>query len=149
MTILNEDRHWPVLTRCIGREDLLADARFATKPDRLANAADLIAILDEAFGARDRPEWVGILRDNGIVFDIVAMPQDIPNDEQIKANGLGVCFPESPELSAVDSPFTIRGVEKVAPRLPPSIGQHTDEVLREIGYDEPAIARLRAEGTVA
>ena len=70
MTILNEDRHWPVLTRCIGREDLLADARFATKPDRLANAADLIAILDEAFGARDRPEWVGILRDNGIVFDI-------------------------------------------------------------------------------
>ena len=46
-------------------------------------------------------------------------------------------------------PFTIRGVEKVAPRLPPSIGQHTDEVLREIGYDEPAIARLRAEGTVA
>jgi len=149
LTILNEDRHWPVLVKCVGREDLLEDPRFATKPDRLRNSVALIAILDEAFGARERTHWTKELHDNGIVFDIVATPEDIPHDQQVKDNGYAVSFPENPSWSTIDSPFTVRGVEKVAPRLPPAIGQHTDEILRDAGFTAEDIDGLRTSGTVA
>jgi len=154
LTILNEDRHWPVLARCLAREDLLEDPRFTTKPDRLRNATALIAILDEAFASRDRGDWEQVLHDNGIVFDIVARPTDIPHDQQVKDNGLAVAFPEKPDWKTIDSPFTMRGVDKVAPKLPPSIGQHTDEVLRDAGYSDAGysdaeIEKLRSTGTVA
>ena len=54
LTILNEDRHWPVLVQCLERSDLADDERFATRTDRLRNAHELIATLDEAFATHDR-----------------------------------------------------------------------------------------------
>jgi formyl-CoA transferase len=149
LTILNEDRHWPVLVRCLQREDLAADPRFATRPDRLRNAHALIAELDSAFGSHERAYWEKVLHDNGIVFDIVATPEDIPHDEQARANGLTVAFPEQPELATISAPFAVDGVTKVPPTLPPSIGEHTDEILAQLGYDAGRIAGLRASGTVA
>jgi formyl-CoA transferase len=149
LTILNEDRHWPVLVRCLEREDLAQDPRFATRPDRLANARALIAELDAAFARHARAHWEKVLHDNGIVFDIVATPEDIPHDEQARVNGMVVAFPEEPGLSTVSAPFAVGGAAKVAPTLPPAIGQHTDEILAQAGYDAAAIAALRASGTVA
>jgi formyl-CoA transferase len=49
----------------------------------------------------------------------------------------------------VASPITIEGQNKVSPRRPPAVGQHTDEVLREAGYDAAMIVKLRADGAVA
>ena len=149
LTILNEDRYWPVLARCLEREDLLTDERFTTKPDRLRNAHALIATLDEAFGRHERAHWEQVLGENGVIFDIVATPADIAHDEQMRANGLAVAFPEDERVSTVAIPFRLANLSTVPPRLPPSIGQHTDDVLAELGYDADRIAALRAAGTVA
>jgi formyl-CoA transferase len=149
LTLLNEDRHWPVLVRCLERTDLLADERFLTKPDRFRNSEALIAALDEAFARYDRAHWEKLLSESGIVFDIVATPEDIPNDQQIRANGLVVPFAEDERVSTIAVPFQLAGVETVAAQLPPSVGQHTDEVLAGLGYDAEQIAALRAGGTVA
>ncbi len=149
LTLLNEDRHWPVLVRCLEREDLLEDERFLTKPDRLRNSEELIAVLDEAFGRHERAHWETLLSENGIVFDIVATPEDIPHDEQLRANGLVVPFAEDERVSTIAVPFQLAGVEPVPAQLPPSVGQHTDEVLTGLGYDAARIAALRDAGTVA
>ena len=148
LTILNEERHWPVLAKCIGREELIADIRFANKRDRIANAVELTAILDEAFATRDRSEWRSILAAGGIVFDVVASAQDIPSDEQLFANEILVPF-EGENALTITNPVFLKGQEKVKPRRPPNVGEHSDEILREVGYDVDAIKRLRAEGAIA
>src|SRR2546421_756001 len=67
LSLLNEDRQWPMLARCLGREDLVTDARFATKPERHARSLELIKIFDETFVTRDLAEWRKILDGNGLV----------------------------------------------------------------------------------
>ncbi len=148
LTILNEDRHWPVLVRCLERPELAEDPRFATKPDRLRHARELIAELDAAFGTQERAHWVSVLQENGIVFDIIATPEDIPHDEQARANGLVLPFADDDRVSTIAAPFRIGNAEPQPARLPPSIGQHTDEILAQLGYDDRRIADLRTSGTV-
>lgn len=114
----------------------------------MTHAVELTAILDKTFGTKDRSEWREILSAGGIVFDVVASAQDIPNDSQIMANEILVPFDNDTVLT-VASPISIKGQDKVSPRRPPTVGQHTDEVLQEAGYDAAMIATLRADGAVA
>ena len=148
LTILNEERQWPVFIKCLGRDDLQNDPRFATSRDRMKNAVELTTVLDKTFATKDRSEWREILAAGGIVFDVVASAQDIPNDGQILANDILVPFDNDTVLT-VTSPISVEGQDKVSPRRPPAVGQHTDEVLREAGYDATMIAKLRADGAVA
>jgi crotonobetainyl-CoA:carnitine CoA-transferase CaiB-like acyl-CoA transferase len=148
LSLLNEERQWPALARCIGREDFITDPRFATKPDRHARSLELIGIFDEIFAGRDLAEWRRILDGNGLVFGVIGILDDIPNDRQMIANDILVPF-EDDALLTINSPIWIDGSQKVAPKLPPGIGQHSDEILRSAGYDEAAIAQLRTSGAVA
>jgi crotonobetainyl-CoA:carnitine CoA-transferase CaiB-like acyl-CoA transferase len=148
LTILNEERQWPVFIKCLGRDDLQNDRRFATSRDRMKNAVELTTVLDKTFATKDRSEWRENLAAGGIVFDVVASAQDIPNDSQILANDILVPFDNDGVLT-VTSPICVEGQNKVKPRRPPAVGQHSDEVLREAGYDAAMIEELRADGAVA
>ncbi len=148
LTILNEERQWPPLAKALGREDLVNDPRFLTKRDRISNAIELTRIFDEAFATKDRAEWRELLMAGGVVFDVVASAQDVPNDQQLFANDILVRF-ENEEALTITSPVFVAGQEKVTPRRPPDVGEHTDAILREAGYEADAIGRLRAEGAVA
>jgi crotonobetainyl-CoA:carnitine CoA-transferase CaiB-like acyl-CoA transferase len=148
LSLLNEDRQWPTLARCLGREDLVADARFATKPDRHARSLELIKIFDEIFATRDLAEWRRILDGNGLVFGVIGILDDIPNDRQMIENDVLLPF-ENDTMLTVNSPIWVDGSKKTQPRHPPGVGEHSDEVLREAGYDEDAIRQLRASGAVA
>jgi len=86
LSLLNEDRQWPTLARCLGREDLVTDARFETKKERHARSLELIKIFDETFATRDLAEWRKILDGNGLVFGVVGILDDIPNDKQMIEN---------------------------------------------------------------
>jgi len=148
LSLLNEERQWPTLARCLEREDLVADPRFATRPDRHARSLELIRILDEIFATRDLSEWRRILDGNGLVFGVVGILDDIPTDQQMIDNEVLVPF-ASDSMLTVNSPIFIDGAGKVSPRHPPDIGEHSDEILRQAGYDETSIAQLRKSGTVA
>jgi formyl-CoA transferase len=148
LSLLNEERQWPVLARCIGREDFITDSRFATKPDRHARSLELIRIFDEIFATKDLAEWRAILDGNGLVFGVVGILDDIPHDKQMIENEVLVPF-EGGTMLTVNSPIWVDGSKKVAPRRPPDIGEHSDEILRGAGYDEASIRQLRASGTVA
>ena len=148
LSLLNEDKQWPTLARCLGREDLLTDSRFTTKADRHQRSVELIKIFDETFATRDLAEWRKILDGNGLVFGVVGILDDIPNDRQMIDNGVLVPF-ENDTMLTISSPIWVDGSKKVQPRKPPAIGEQSDEILRNAGYDEAAIGKLRASGTVA
>jgi crotonobetainyl-CoA:carnitine CoA-transferase CaiB-like acyl-CoA transferase len=148
LSLLNEERQWPALTRCLGREDLVTDTRFATKADRHARSLELIKLFDETFATRDLAEWRKRLDGNGLVFGVVGILDDIPTDRQMIDNDVLVPF-EGDSMLTVNSPIWVDGSKKTTPRRPPNLGEHSDEVLREAGYDEAAIRQLRSSGAVA
>jgi crotonobetainyl-CoA:carnitine CoA-transferase CaiB-like acyl-CoA transferase len=148
LSLLNEDRQWPTLARCLGREDLVTDHRFETRKERHARSVELIKIFDETFATRDLAEWRKILDGNGLVFGVVGILDDIPNDKQMIENEVLVPF-ENDTMLTISSPIWVDGSKKVQPRKPPGIGEHSDEILRNAGYDEAAIGKLRASGAVA
>ena len=147
LSLLNEERQWPTLARCLGREDLITDERFLTRADRHARSLELIKIFDEVFATKELAEWRQILDGNGLVFGVVGILDDIPHDAQMLANDVLVPF-ENDTMLTINSPVWIEGSDKVKPRRAPSIGQHSDEILREAGYDEAAILQLRTAGAV-
>jgi formyl-CoA transferase len=148
LSLLNEERQWPALARCIGREEFVSDPRFATKADRHARSLELIKLFDDIFATKDLAEWRKILDGNGLVFGVVGILDDIPGDRQMLENDVLVPF-ERDGMLTINSPIWVDGAKKKQPHHPPGIGEHSDEVLRTAGYDETSIKRLRAAGTVA
>ncbi len=147
LSLLSEEKQWPTLARCLGRDDLVTDPRFLTKSDRHARSVELIQIFDEIFATRDLADWRKALDGSGLVFGIVNILDDIPNDQQMKDNEVLVPF-ENDTMLTVNSPIWVTGSQKVTPKMPPGVGQHSDEILRGAGYGDNEIAQLRAVGAV-
>jgi crotonobetainyl-CoA:carnitine CoA-transferase CaiB-like acyl-CoA transferase len=147
LSLLNEEKQWPTLMRCLGREDLTSDPRFATTPDRHARSVELIGIFDEIFATRDLADWRKALDGSGLIFGVVGILDDIPNDQQMIDNDVLVPF-ENNTMMTINSPIWVEGSAKTRPRLPPALGEHSDEVLRGAGYDDAAIKALRTSGAV-
>jgi crotonobetainyl-CoA:carnitine CoA-transferase CaiB-like acyl-CoA transferase len=147
LSLLNEERQWPTLARCLGHEELITDERFATKAGRHARSIELIRLFDEIFATKTLAEWRKILDGNGLVFGVVGILDDIPHDRQMLDNEVLVPF-ENDTMLTVNSPIWVSGAKKVQPKKPPAIGEHSDEILREAGYDEASIQKLRAAGAV-
>src|SRR5262249_46562448 len=124
LSLLNEERQWPVFVRAIGRADLLARPEFTSTADRHARSAALVAILDAVFATRDLAEWRRISDDSGLTFGVVATLADIPHDRQMRDAEVLVPF-ENEEMLTISSPFAIVGAPKVPPRRPPAIGEHS------------------------
>ena len=143
MALFNEQRQLRGFLAAIGKENLADDPRFATTESRKQNAWALVQVLDEVFAQRDLAEWRKILDAVGITFGIVGTVNEASDDVQMRHAGALVPFADGKGLT-VAAPFHIDGINKIAPRRAPSIGQHNDAVLQEAGYSTDDIARLRA-----
>ncbi|HUB11271.1 MAG TPA: CoA transferase [Acetobacteraceae bacterium] len=147
MALFNEERQLRPFLNAIGREELADDPRFATKQARLHNAPALVTELDATFAARDMAEWRVILDAVGVTFGVVGKVDDVPDDAQMRAIGAVVPFADGDALT-VSSPFNLAGESKVPAQRAPKLGQHSDAVLREAGYDPDEIGRMRGAGVV-
>src|SRR5207245_5033044 len=108
LSLLNEERQWPTLARCLGREELISDVRFATKPDRHARSLELIKIFDEVFATKDLAEWRQVLDGSGLVFGVVGILDDILHDKQMVDNAVLVQLDVDTMLT-ISSPIWIGG----------------------------------------
>ena len=147
---LEGDRHWPAVLRAIDRPELADDPRFAEIFARAANAAALVEVLDPVFAARTRHEWGEIFDREGVWWAPVQATHELVDDRQAHAAG---CFVDAPLLDgsvskAVATPVDF-GSTGWAPSGPtPELGQHTEEVLLDLGYDWDAIIELKDAGAV-
>ncbi len=150
LTIVREDKLWPELCQAIERTDLLEDPRFQTTELRRARATALAAILDPVFAARPWPEWKTRLRRHEITFGLLGVLRDVPDDEQAVANGTVVQSDVAEMPRTLSAPIRLSFAP--APTVPgpaPGHGQHTDEILTELGYTAREIERLRERGAVS
>jgi formyl-CoA transferase len=139
---------WADAAKAIGRPDLLTDPRFSDPAKVAANRQELVAILDAVFGAQPMSHWYEAL--SGFTIGAVRGPQEVVNDPQLKANGIVVPLEGAGGklTSTISSPIQVHGVTKVAARRAPELGEHTEEVLHDLGFDAQGIDALRASCAV-
>ena len=148
LVLVREDAMWPDLCRALERPELLEDARFGTQAERRKNAAALVAILDGIFAAKPWPQWRAILTAHGLVFGEIQTMHDLPNDQQMAATGVVVASADAQLGRTIASPIWTDFAAKRTPGLAPSLGQHSDEILRFAGLNEQEIAALRVGGAI-
>jgi crotonobetainyl-CoA:carnitine CoA-transferase CaiB-like acyl-CoA transferase len=151
LLLMNQEHRWAEFAALAGCPDAAGDARFATPQTRSQHCAELIVLLDSVFARHDREYWQELLSANGFTYGAVATMDDVLGDRQMRDSGALRAMPD-PRAGAthiVDSPIWMDGVAKTTPVLAPDLGQHTVEVLRDAGYDDGEIDRLKAIGAIA
>jgi formyl-CoA transferase len=139
-----------LVAKAIGRADLLTDPRFSDPAKLAANMSPLAAILDEVFGSQPISHWYEAFRDVHVTFGAVRGPQEVINDPQLRLNDIIVPLDGAGGklTSTISSPIQVHGVAKVSAKRAPEIGEHNDEVLRQLGFNQTEIQGLAASGAI-
>ena len=142
LVMLNEEREWPLLLRCLKREDVNDDKRFNTREGRAKNSLELMKILDEEFLSKDWGQLKELFEKSGVTFGSISEPYDHINDQQISDNEFFTKFTDKEDLLTVDSPIFMKDEKKRKPQTAPEIGEHTRQILEELNYDKNEIDKL-------
>ena len=149
MIAAGNDRLFALLCDVADLPELVSDGRFRTNPDRVRNREELVALLSARLRERSTTEWRELLTAAGVPAAPVADVADVAVAEQTEALGMlqQVAHPSIPDLTC-SGPLSFDG-ERAAHRSPPPlVGEHTTEVLREVGYSDAEIAALAADGVI-
>ena len=150
---IQADRFWPEFCRALGLDALIDDPRFATAMGgRRDNAGELIEILDRTLAAKPRNEWLRIFEEQRVPFAYSPVHdyQDVLNDPQVLDNDYVVEFdhPAAGRIKEMGYPVRFSETPAQIVREAPEFGQHTEEVLQELGYSWEEIGALREKGIV-
>ena len=140
----------PAFAALIGREDLFDDPRFAPPLLSQANKIALLDTLGPIFATRTTAEWVARLRAIGVRCAPVRDYAEIAADPQVFENGYltKAQHPQHGEITIVGSPLRMSDTPTTPSAYAPELGEHTEEVLLELGFDWEEIAALRDAGAI-
>jgi len=141
---------WHRFCTAVGLEHLRDDPRFATNPDRLQHREELYSILEAHFQQKSAREWVDILQAANVPCSLIYHLDEALNDPHVQARGMIVQqhHPSAGEVRSLAFPPHFSRTPAQYRLPPPRLGEHTTEILRELGYDEATITALQERGVV-
>jgi crotonobetainyl-CoA:carnitine CoA-transferase CaiB-like acyl-CoA transferase len=143
------DRHFAQLCeRVLRRPDLALDPRFATNAQRVQHRETLVALLEDEFRNRTASQWVARCRRAAIPVSLVRGVREALRTPAGRGLVETVAHPEIGAYEAIRNPVRIDGRRRAIGTAPPSLGQHTNAVLRELGFDRRSIALMRTRGAI-
>jgi crotonobetainyl-CoA:carnitine CoA-transferase CaiB-like acyl-CoA transferase len=131
------DRHFPTVAAAIERPELVGDERFGDSKTRRKNSAELIAIFDEAFRSQPLAHWKERFAAHDVWYAPAQTFGEVLEDPQVIAAGgfVQVANPDGEPYRSVNNPVTFRGNPLTHTRRSPAVGEHNDELLRELASD--------------
>ncbi|MBN2060937.1 MAG: CoA transferase [Deltaproteobacteria bacterium] len=146
----HDETSWEILCEAIGIPSLTDDPRFTESDGRRKNARELIEIFDQAFASKTRNEWMNLLLARGLKFAPVQDISEVFKDPQVLLNDYLVDF-DYPSLGKVKIPgypVHFSAARAGTRSAAPGIGEHTDTVMREMGFTRQEIKKLKKEGII-
>jgi crotonobetainyl-CoA:carnitine CoA-transferase CaiB-like acyl-CoA transferase len=149
LNFMQPDRYWPEFVEKIGHPELADDPRFADGKSRYENRQACVAVLDEIFATKTLADWSEILLDVEGVWSPVQTPAEVARDPQVVANDVirDVVAEDGSTFQLIASPLQF-GEQPATITRAPNHGEHTDEVLTELGLDMDEILDLKVKGAI-
>ncbi|MGE4219116.1 MAG: CaiB/BaiF CoA transferase family protein [Alphaproteobacteria bacterium] len=145
--MVNKEKFWPILAKAVGHPEWAEDPRFRTFKERLAHRAEIQDLLDAALSHRTTAEWLDAFAGDVPAAPINDVAQALENPFVTENGKLQDLMHQSGvPFRLLDSPF--RAGAPTPNRPAPELGEHTDALLTELGYDTAKIAGLRSRGIV-
>ncbi len=145
------ERLWAKFVDVMGIKDTIgADPRFQTNADRLQHRQELHEALEAIFVTQPAEHWLSMFRPLGIPCGPINHLDETLNDPHIQARGMVLTMehPVAGEIQMLGNPMHLSDTPVSYRLAPPTLGQHTEEVLQDLGYDQEAIAQLKEQGVI-
>jgi crotonobetainyl-CoA:carnitine CoA-transferase CaiB-like acyl-CoA transferase len=150
MVAVGNDALWRRFAPLVGLPELVDDPRFATNPQRVANRAELIGRIETSLAAKDSAAWAEELSRAGIPAAAINGIDAALVHPQVQAREMVLTteHPTAGTLRMTGSPIKLSQYKATVRRPPPTLGEHTDEVLSELGYSASDVEAMRDAGAV-
>jgi crotonobetainyl-CoA:carnitine CoA-transferase CaiB-like acyl-CoA transferase len=149
LSMLQPGKYWPEFCSVVGRPDLAADERFNTTEKIMANAAEAAELVADILASRTYAEWLQLFQGMEGQWAAVQDAWEVSQDSSLRANGgiAAVTDADGRQRELVASPVRFGG-ENVRMTRAPQFAEHTDQILRELGWSDDDIIALKIDGAI-